>query len=91
MNEKNEDNLLAQGERAEPAIANNKQSKEYGDELTVYTVKDIMSIFHLKKNKAYDLMHSRGFPLMRLNRSIYVTHENLIAWLRQHSKGKIEI
>lgn len=49
----------------------------------VYTVSDIMQIFHLGRTKAYQLMESDGFPSFKLNRRLYVEREKLNKWLEK--------
>ena len=51
----------------------------------LYTVNDIMKIFHLGRTKAYQLMESDGFPSFKLNRRLYVESEKLNKWLEKTS------
>ena len=56
--------------------------KEYP---VLYTVNDIMNIFGLGQNKAYELLHSSGFPSIKLNRKILVEKSKLEAWISKNS------
>lgn len=59
--------------------------KKYGENLTLYNVKDIQVIFKCKEKKAYQIMNAKNFPSMRIGREILVTHENLVKYIRQNS------
>lgn len=45
-------------------------------------VKDIMKIMGIGRDKAYDLLHSKQFPIVRVGRRILVHQDVLFAWLR---------
>lgn len=45
-------------------------------------VKDIMRIMGIGRDKAYDLLHSKQFPIVKVGRRILVHRDNLFAWLR---------
>lgn len=51
------------------------------------TVKDIMTIFGIGKNKAYTLMRTKGFPLIYVGRDMRVDPKALREWIDQH-KGR---
>ena len=57
----------------------------------LYTVKDICDIFSCCKNKAYAIIHSSGFPKMKIGRDYYIVPAKFESWLNaNHNKG-IEI
>lgn len=66
-------------------------NKKYGNDVTLYNVKDIQRIFKCKEKKAYQILHSRNLPTMRIGRSVYVTHENLAKYIEQNSKSVIKV
>lgn len=57
-------------------------------DIILYTVEDVESIFHLGRTKAYQLMHADGFPSIRINNRFYVQKDKLTAWLDRYC-GKI--
>lgn len=44
-------------------------------------VKDIMSIFKISKNQAYNLLHLQGFPKIIIGRKILVPRDKLKKWI----------
>lgn len=60
-------------------------------DVKLYTVKDIERIFHCKKSKAYQIMKSRNFPSMKIGRNVYVTHDNLVKYIKQNNRANIII
>ena len=51
------------------------------------TAKDLQEIFHIGKNRAYELLHSQCFPTIRINSRLYVTKKHLSEWLDTY-KGR---
>ena len=49
------------------------------------TMKNIQEVTGLSKAKAYELAHSRGFPLVRFGRSMRVPREAFLRWLDQQA------
>lgn len=47
----------------------------------VLTVKDIMEILKIGKDKAYALMRSESFPSFRLGGRFFITKPNFDKWL----------
>ena len=52
---------------------------EYNEMLTV---KDIKKYFHISINAAYNIIHSKGFPAIRIGNSIRVPRSMFIQWLK---------
>lgn len=52
------------------------------------TVKDIQAsrLFPLGRNGLYNLLHSRGFPAIRLGRRFVVPRDALRAWLEKQAQ-----
>ena len=61
------------------------------DNLQVLTVKDLMEVLHLGKDRAYALMRSRSFPALRIGKSYLVTRDSLEKWLDQNAGRDIVI
>jgi excisionase family DNA binding protein len=51
------------------------------------TVSDVARILKVKKTTAYQVMHTRGFPALRIRRSLRVSEEAFADWLREKEKG----
>lgn len=60
-------------------------TKEVKHDTVVYTVADVSEILSLGKTKTYELMHSDGFPTIRLNNRLYVTKDNFEKWLSRYT------
>lgn len=50
-------------------------------------IKDIQTVFKCSKNTAYSLMHSDGFPSIKVGRKLLVSNSSLNKWIRQN-EGK---
>lgn len=73
----------------ETTIKSSHKKKEgtMNDSIKTLTVKDLMEIMGIGRDRAYALMHSAGFPSTRLGRTYFVTQENFYKWLNDN-KGK---
>ena len=56
-------------------------------EIVLFTPKDIQRIFQCGRKKAYDIMHTPGFPSFTINSSLYVEKSELEKWIVR-SKNK---
>ena len=45
------------------------------------TAKDLQNIFGCSKNRAYDIMHAKGFPSIQIGRRYYTKKSDLDTWL----------
>jgi len=52
------------------------------------TVKDIQAAFKCGKNQAYEIIHAKGFPSIRIGRRLYVREQAFTAWLEKN-QGKV--
>lgn len=52
--------------------------------MNLLTVKDIMALFHVSRNTAYELMGSEGFPSLKVNNRIYVESSKLEEWIENN-------
>lgn len=57
--------------------------------ITLYTVKDIQSIFQCGKRQAYELFTVNGFPAFSIGRKKLVEKQALENWLAQNKGKKI--
>nr|DAL75873.1 MAG TPA: helix-turn-helix domain protein [Caudoviricetes sp.] len=61
------------------------EDSPYHDQLLTY--KELMSMFHIGKGRAYELLHSSGFPTIRIGNRMYVSRRHLSEWLDTY-KGR---
>ena len=64
---------------ADPALFDAIDMSEYNEMLTV---KDINKYFHISINAAYNIIHSKGFPAIRIGNSFRVPRSVFIQWLK---------
>ena len=55
-------------------------------EIKLYTVKDLQRIFHIGKNKAYELINIKGFPYIKIVRNILIPDDKLRKWISENTK-----
>lgn len=52
------------------------------DELPlVMTAKDIAGYLNISLTLSYNVMNSKGFPVMKLGKQLRVTRDNFLSWL----------
>ena len=61
------------------------------EELEMYTVKDIKEIFKCGQRQAYELMHTPGFPSIRLNTKLVVEKNSLMKWIKQNEGKRVDL
>lgn len=66
------------------------QIDKTSQDVVIYTAKDIQSIFSCGRKKAYEIMHSPGFPMFRIDSSLYVEKEALQKWIERNKNKNIE-
>jgi excisionase family DNA binding protein len=47
----------------------------------VLNVEEVAKIMHVSRQTAYELVHSQGFPAVRVGRCIRVPREAFLTWL----------
>ena len=57
-------------------------------ECRMLTAKDIKAIIGCSKNRAYELMHSRGFPSIQIGHRFYVKEEAFNNWIGTYTGRK---
>ena len=62
-----------------------------GEIRSFYTVKDIMRIFCCGRDKAYELVRSRGFPRMTIGRKILIAPDALQKWIAQNQNSRVHL
>ena len=53
----------------------------------ILTVEQLQDFLGISRPKAYELVHTKGFPTVRLGRAIRVPREALMRWLEEQ-KGQ---
>ena len=51
----------------------------------VLTMRHIQEITGLSKPKVYELVHTRGFPVVRFGRALRVPREAFLRWLNEQA------
>ena len=51
------------------------------------TVKDVAELLQISKNQAYTLVHSKDFPMCKINGSIRVSVPAFNQWVKAHTQG----
>lgn len=54
------------------------------EDITTYTVGDIMRILHIGRNSAYSVMTDRSFPSIRIGKKLVVEKNAFIDWLDEN-------
>lgn len=44
---------------------------------------EIAQVLGISRANAYNLMHSKGFPVLQINKRLVVPKDKLIAWIEQ--------
>ena len=52
------------------------------------TAKDIKKYFHISINAAYNIIHSKGFPAIRIGNSFRVPRSVFIQWLKTQASHR---
>jgi len=56
----------------------------------ILTVKDIQVIFGCGKNQAYEIIHSNGFPCIKIGRRYYIYQKAFAEWLEKNKNRAVE-
>ena len=51
----------------------------------VLTVRQVQELLGVSRVKAYELTHTKGFPVIRLGRSVRVSREGLLRWMDEQN------
>jgi len=51
----------------------------------VMRVEDVQRALLISRLKAYELVHQRGFPALRIGRAIRIPRDAFLRWLREHT------
>ena len=49
------------------------------------TVKDLQSRFQIGRDAAYSLVHSPGFPVLKIGKRYFIPEKKLGEWVEQHT------
>ncbi len=59
------------------------------DELpAMLTAAELAGALGISRAGAYDLIHSRGFPTLRIGKRLMVPKDKLTAWINQNAGGE---
>jgi excisionase family DNA binding protein len=54
----------------------------------ILTVEQLQDFLGISRPKAYELVHTKGFPTVRIGRAIRVPREALMQWLKREQQGE---
>ena len=54
----------------------------------VLTVKELGKYLNVGSNRAYQLTHSEGFPVLRIGKKILIPRERLHEWINRVTENK---
>ena len=61
------------------------------DELPLFLNADaVAKMLGIAPSSAYELMHEKDFPTLRIGSRMVVPKEKFITWVEQHTKGGVE-
>lgn len=67
-------------------MSNSKSATTFDDLPLILNVNDVVSILAISKVSAYELVKSKGFPVVRVGRRIKIPKAAFIEWLDDQSK-----
>lgn len=56
----------------------------------VLTPMDVADILRISRNKAYEVVHSRGFPSIKIGKQYRVSSDKFLSWLNSQSNSQME-
>lgn len=59
--------------------------------MNLLSVKELQNIWQVGRDKAYALMHSSGFPSIKIGGRYYVTQDELKKWLERYAYKTYEL
>ena len=54
------------------------------------TVSELMGVLCVGRKKAYELVHSHGFPSFRIGRKVLINCDGLEAWIKKQEEKRNE-
>ena len=60
--------------------------KNYEDLPLTLTAPEVGEVLGISRASAYELVHSKGFPSMRIGARIFVPKDKLIAWISKQAE-----
>lgn len=59
------------------------------EELIMYTIEDVMKIFRIGRNKAYNLCKTKGFPAIKKGAKTLIPKIQLMKWIKENLECEI--
>ena len=59
------------------------------EELIMYTIEDVMKIFRIGRNKAYNLCKTKGFPTIKIGAKTLIPKTQLMKWIKENLECEI--
>lgn len=57
----------------------------------MYTVKELIEEMNISKNTAYKLIHTNGFPCVRIGSKYLIDKDGLEKWIKRNTNREIQI
>lgn len=58
--------------------------------IKMYSIKDLQQLLHIGKNKTYQLVKTKGFPCIKIGKSILIPHDELKEWIKDNIGSEIK-
>lgn len=59
--------------------------------MELLTAKDIQKYFSCGKNRAYNIIHTNGFPTIRIGKRLYIPKQEFEKWLNYYKYKEIQL
>ena len=59
------------------------------EQKSTLTVKELMDFLSVGRKKAYELVHSEGFPSFRIGRKVLVNRDGLVHWVKEQEVKRV--
>ena len=61
----------------------------YGDLPLTLNAEEVANVLSISRANAYTLLHSKGFPALRIGRRILVPRDSLISWIQANINKEV--
>ena len=61
--------------------------KSYDELPLMLNAETLAKVFGIAPSSAYELMHEKDFPTLKVGNRLVIPKEDFIAWVRSHTEG----
>ena len=61
--------------------------KSYDELPLMLNAETLAKVFGIAPSSAYELMHEKGFPTVKIGNRLVIPKEDFITWVRSHTGG----